>query len=94
MSTTPTVQATDTALPWHAGAQRAGADLRPLIERLGWGEAELTRYRCGDCPHDLANWDAPYTLAVSGLALVTAVARTHTDAWDLEVRRLRCGCLQ
>lgn len=93
MSTTPTVQATDTAPSWHAEAQRAGADLRTLIYRLGKGTAVLMRYCFGDGLRHLANWDAHGTRAVSGLVPVTAFARAHADVWDLEVRFPRCGCL-
>jgi hypothetical protein len=93
MSTMPTVQATDTAPPRYAGAQRTGADLLTLNYRLGRGSAVLTRCRFGDGLRHLANWPTPDTRAVSGSAPVTAFARAHADAWDLEVRFPRCGCL-
>lgn len=66
MSSTPTVQAMDTASPWYADAQRAGADLRTLID----GDAVLTtRYRLGDDLRHLASLYTPDTLAVCVVAL-------------------------
>lgn len=93
MSNAPTVQTPGTLPPWYADEQRAGSNLHTLIDRLGRGDAVLTRYRLGDGLRHLADLDAPATLAVGGSAFVTAVARTHAGGWRLEVRCPRCGSL-
>jgi hypothetical protein len=93
MSGTPTMQTQGTPPPWYVDELGAGSNLHTLIDRLGRGDAVLTRYRLGDGMRHLADLDAPDTLAVGGSAFVTAVCRTHAGAWRLEVRCPRCGGL-